>query len=422
MRIAKVASYYGAYVRSFYRTHPGLARRSYKEQLAALLADCFSWADFYDAPLEKLGYQIIEIIRDAEPLQRRWAREHGLAADLSLEEITARQISDVRPDVLWFEDSSDGPPAILRYLEEAGLRPSLVLGWTGSFLPQTDAYRKVDLTLSCAPESVEYLRARGAAVEHLDHAFSPIVLRRMRIPAIRQDLAFFGHIHRSEGFHRERAKVLESIVATGKRIRIYTPQLVAGTADPFHLSLRTVKSLALYPAKLGVYATTRALAAIGAPPHVLSGNRLFRRALELGEPPKPLPPPNDLPPELLEYSARAVFGLDMYTAIAGSRIVLNVHADSSPHFASNMRLFEVTGAGSLLLTDWRENLPMLFEPDFEVVAYRSVEECLEKITWLTDHKEARARIAAAGRARCLRDHTFEVRAARLHEIIHRRMR
>ena len=87
-----------------------------------------------------------------------------------------------------------------------------------------------------------------------------------------------------------------------------------------------------------------------------------------------------------------------------------------------MRLFEVTGAESLLLTDWYENLPDLFQPDTEVVCYKSVEECLEKVNWLLDHEKERAGIAAAGHARCLRDHNFDIRAARLDEIIREHLR
>lgn len=422
MRIVKVASYYGVYVRSFYRSHRGLQNRSYQEQLSAILRDCFSWADFFGAPLAKHGYETLEIIRDAEPLQRQWAREHGLTADLKLEEITAAQIRDARPDVLWFEDSSDGPVTILQCLEHSGFRPPLVLGWTGSFIPNTEAFQKFDLTLSCAPETVEYLAARGARAEHLDHAFSPLVLERMKAPSTSQDVAFFGNIHRLDGFHRDRATVLESIVTAGRAVRIYTPQLTAGTSNPILLAFRVLKFMSLYPAKLAVYAIAHVLAAAGVPPRLLKRNRSFRRAFELDGPPKALPQPNELPSRLLHHAVRPVFGLDMYTAIAASRVVLNVHADSSPRFASNMRLFEVTGAGSLLLSDWRPNLPKLFEPDFEMVAYRSVEECLDKIGWLLDHEGERVRIAAAGKARCLRDHTFDRRAERLNEIIRRSLR
>jgi spore maturation protein CgeB len=110
-------------------------------------------------------------------------------------------------------------------------------------------------------------------------------------------------------------------------------------------------------------------------------------------------------------------GLDMYQTLRDSKIGLNCHADSSPTYASNFRLFEVTGVGSCLLTDWKRNLPELFDPDSEVVAYHSIPECLEKIRWLRDHDAERRKIAEAGQRRCLRDHTHEKRAPVFADII-----
>ena len=82
-----------------------------------------------------------------------------------------------------------------------------------------------------------------------------------------------------------------------------------------------------------------------------------------------------------------------------------------------MRLYEATGVGTCLLTDWKPNLHELFEPDKEVVAYQSPEECVEKIKWLLEHPEERERIAQAGQARTLQKHTFAQRAIQLNEII-----
>jgi spore maturation protein CgeB len=420
--LVKVASYYGNYWRAFYAQRPWLRRRSYDEQLAELLRDCFSWADFYGGPLQRLGYRTVEIIRDVEPLQQSWAIEHGLPAEWALTRITARQIEEARPDILWFEDSGDDAGLILGELEENGHRPRLVLGWTGSFVAANRTHAALDCTLSCAPEAVEFLRARGAEAEHLDHGFSPLVIDRMHAVRRKNDLAFFGHIFRNEGFHQTRADVLCALADSRKRIRIYTPHFIPGSAGIAQKALHTAAMLALYPAKLAVYGLSRLLLKAGLSARVLSANRYLRRALELTRPPRAVAPPGDLPPQLMRCTTPAVYGLRMYEAIAASRIVLNVHADSSPRFASNMRLFEVTGGGSLLLTDWRENLPQLFEPDAEVVTYRSAEECVEKAEWLLAHDADCARIAAAGHARCLRDHSFDTRAARLHELIRARLR
>lgn len=66
--------------------------------------------------------------------------------------------------------------------------------------------------------------------------------------------------------------------------------------------------------------------------------------------------------------------------------------------------------GTCLLTDWKPDIHLLFEPDREVATFRSGEECVEKALWLLDHPDQREAIARAGRARTLREHRFEDRA------------
>lgn len=84
-----------------------------------------------------------------------------------------------------------------------------------------------------------------------------------------------------------------------------------------------------------------------------------------------------------------------------------------------MRLYEATGAGAMLLTDWKENLPEMFEPGKEVATYRTPEECAEQIRYYLRHEEKRKKIAAAGQQRTLRDHTYCQRAEELVDIVKR---
>ncbi|MEO7634584.1 MAG: glycosyltransferase, partial [Sphingomicrobium sp.] len=98
-------------------------------------------------------------------------------------------------------------------------------------------------------------------------------------------------------------------------------------------------------------------------------------------------------------------------------VTLNSHIDISATSASNMRLFEATGVGTCLLTDRKDNLTILFEPDREVVTYGSAEEAVEKYRYLASHPKERVAIAAAGQKRALRDHNFDKRAARIDDLI-----
>ena len=115
----------------------------------------------------------------------------------------------------------------------------------------------------------------------------------------------------------------------------------------------------------------------------------------------------------------AAWGREMYGVLARSQITLNKHINISEGYANNMRLFEATGTGACLLTDWKENLTELFDIGTEVIAYRSNEECLDLARHYARHDAARERIAAAGTARCLRDHSYEKRMAELAGVLER---
>ena len=98
-------------------------------------------------------------------------------------------------------------------------------------------------------------------------------------------------------------------------------------------------------------------------------------------------------------------------------MTLNNHIDLSSGFANNMRLFEATGVGTCLLTDWKPNLHELFEPDLEVVTYRSAEEAVEKARYLLTHYRERQEIASAGQKRTLSTYTYDHRAQELDRLI-----
>lgn len=99
-----------------------------------------------------------------------------------------------------------------------------------------------------------------------------------------------------------------------------------------------------------------------------------------------------------------------------------MHGEVAGNSAGNIRLFEATGMGTCLVTDYKDNIHELFEPEKEIVTYRSAEECIDKIKWLLNHPDDMEKIAKAGQQRTLRDHTIAKRAAQLNEIISRHLK
>lgn len=118
-------------------------------------------------------------------------------------------------------------------------------------------------------------------------------------------------------------------------------------------------------------------------------------------------------PILARYRGQA-WGLRQYEIMQRAKIVINRHGEVSRNCANNMRLFEATGCGAMLLTDAKDNLCDFFSPE-EVIAYRSPRDAVEKIIYYLEHSQERKEIAMRGQERTIRDHTYSQRMKRISE-------
>jgi len=125
----------------------------------------------------------------------------------------------------------------------------------------------------------------------------------------------------------------------------------------------------------------------------------------------------------LRTSYRSVaWGREMFKIMAYSKIAFNRHIDMAENFACNMRMYEATGCGALLVTDYKDNLNELFEIDKEVIAYSSAEECIDKVRYFLRNPDKAEKIARAGQDRTLRDHTYTKRMHDTAVILERHIR
>lgn len=116
------------------------------------------------------------------------------------------------------------------------------------------------------------------------------------------------------------------------------------------------------------------------------------------------------------------WGRGMYEVLARSLITINTHGRIAGEDAANLRLYEATGMGALLVTDARRNMSQLFDVGSEVVTYGDAEDCARLVRYYIDHPAEAAAIAARGQHRTLRDHTWANRMARLVELVTARLR
>ena len=100
-----------------------------------------------------------------------------------------------------------------------------------------------------------------------------------------------------------------------------------------------------------------------------------------------------------------------------ARMVLNINRDSMAQtgFSPPTRVFEAAGAGTCLITDAWTGIETFFAPGSEILIASSAEEIVNLLRSTSPEKAAQ--MGARMRERALRDHTYGLRAQRVHEIL-----
>ena len=68
---------------------------------------------------------------------------------------------------------------------------------------------------------------------------------------------------------------------------------------------------------------------------------------------------------IYSFARKPIFGKDMYNVLSKTKILINTHIGDT-EFAGNMRLFEGTGLGCLVITDKKKGLEKLFNIGDEI--------------------------------------------------------
>lgn len=113
-----------------------------------------------------------------------------------------------------------------------------------------------------------------------------------------------------------------------------------------------------------------------------------------------------------------VWDAELAALYSAAKICVNAHAHGD--YDTNMRVFEATACGTLLITEDRPLVHEMFRVggrDAEVVVYDGPADLAQKVGYYLGNDAERQAIAARGQARCRRQHTYVARMRRLLERI-----
>jgi spore maturation protein CgeB len=371
MRVLVLDTYYEAFLAEHYRDRPGLEDQPYGDQLESLLERCFGTADGYTRHLRRLGHEAEDVIANCDPLQRRWATEHRLGACRwfgfdpaapglrgSLGRRARRgtllaQVEAFAPDIVYAQAPGALTPDELEQMRSAG---ASLVAQVGSLPPSEDALGDFDLLVTPVPSWARRFRERGWRTEVLPLAYYEAAGERLRESGV------------DPGADSEREIDVSFVGGLGTTVHARRRRIIEEAS----------RSL---PIEVWGYGDEQ---------------------LEPGSP--------------IRHRGE-VWGLDMYSVLARSKIVVNVHGEVAEGQAANMRMFEATGMGALLLTDGGSNLADLFEPGREVVTFDDAEDLVAKARHYLANEDERRAIAAAGQERTLREHSYERRMGELEGLL-----
>lgn len=361
MRVLLFWSYYDGYLESRYNRSPSLSQQPSEAQLEALLGDYVGWVPYVVQRMRADGHETCVVVANAKPLQRQWASERGVVFDDATWRfaIPMEQVKAFAPDVLII-GSMFGYYG--EYLARLRKLARTVVAWVGVSPPPLTDFSGIDLVLTSHANLQSRFRRQGLKCERLLPAFEPRVLDAAPAPRRTIPVSFMGSLSWA---HRSRIRLL-------RRISEQLPLDLRVSMPP--VTLRTMLRPGFVPALLAA---------------------------------RPL----------LAASLEPVFGLRMFDVLRRSQVGLNVHIHEAQGLAGNMRMFETTGAGAVLLTEDAPNLHELFEPGEEVVAYRCAEDLVRIARSLLAEDARLKRIAAAGQRRTLRDHSSAQRATELSALL-----
>jgi len=386
MRILILNADYPRFLTWLYRDQPELVNASYAVQMSARNASLFGVADFYSSNFAALGHTAAEIHVNNPRLQAAWAREHGLAVDLP---VAAGATGHERLPG-WLQRAVAPFKPILRPLaRKVGLSPRLDASMTQILLTQIEEFRP-DVVLNQDVFHVDTALAR-----RIRAIGNPIMIGQVGVEPPRgvdwtaYDLMLSQLVSIVNVFRAQGVRSAINHLAFEPSILAHLPE-----APEQDIEISFVGSISSEHqqriALLEAVAGRHDLKLWGNLPNALPAASPLRRCFQ-GE----------------------VWGREMYQVLRRSRITLNSHIDFAGNEAGNMRLFEATGVGAFLLTDFKDSLHTLFAPGPEVAVWRSIDQCLEAIGRHLADRDSRNSIARAGQARTMAQHTYRHRASEI---------
>lgn len=393
MKIAFVYTTNRLFWTYLYAKYRWLDTAEYHVQLGTVLDEPYGSHSGWQPVLKSRGHECETFFPGMVPLENAWMRENGLSNGTYPQSwrILIDQLRAFQPDVVYCSLSNNYHISIVDAIRDSVSSIRAIINYAGSFTYDIHRLAKMHAVVTCSKEIRDALTDQGLRTYYVPHSFDMNVTRLVSNLSVHRSnkMVFAGGLVRRKGLHMERERLLENVVEAVP-MAVYTPAfLQSPVREAVDWTVRKVASK-----------TAGAILSIPAVAKPASLSFALRRLSRVELPSTPM-----VSTKLRKTFRPPVYGMDSYRMYMSYAVTLNHSGEYRT--AENLRLFEATGVGACLLTDWKINLPDYFDIDSEIVTYKNAEECTDKATWLLSHPEEARRIGEAAKQKCTTQHTFE---------------
>ena len=347
----------------------------YEELLKKIFDQKYSVSNNLTKNFNNKGYKCVEVINNINFLQQKWLKKYGLKK--SKDNILIQQIKFYKPNIIFIANVDLISKIKIDELKKLNY---IKLIFCFHCAPISEKmiknFSNIDFILTCTEDyKKKFLRATGKPVYLMQHAYSDSTGVKYNGKKRDIDVTFIGSLFINKKFHLKRIEIIYDL------LKKFDNRFIAINFSNYffiHLIIFIMKSLL---------------------------NKDFYKK-------------NLLYKLMFIYfcSNKPIFGTSMFKIFNKSKILVNMHIEDTK-YAGNMRLFEGTGSGCLVLTDKKKDLKKLFKLNHELVAYKDKNALIAKIKFFLKKNIMLSKIAKNGRNKTLKFHNYENRLNILDKII-----
>ena len=352
---------------------------TYEKVLKNVFEIKYSVSNNISKELNKKNYECAEVIHNLEILQEKWLRQYG---DInSKDEIIFQQIKYYNPDVLFIGDVN---LLSKKFIEKARSISSVQLILCFHCAPfskkNLDNLKFADAIITCTEgyrKKLKNLIKNDVFLMH--HAFqndSEINFEEKRY----FDVGFLGSLFLNNNLHVGRINIIYDLIKNFNKSYIAINFSKHFILDFLRFILNSIIKLNFF-----------------------KNIKIFYKIIYI-----------------FVFSKNPIFGQNMFDVLKNTKILINKHIEDT-EYAGNMRLFEGTGLGCLLITDYKKDLEKLFKIGEDVVIFDNEKYILEKISFYLKDNNARINIAKNGYNKTKSFHNYLNRVNELDKFIKKKI-